>query len=141
MRDWGFNCSCSLCSASDTQRRLADKRRHRLLAIHTELAAFDTEQNDPSSTTEADRGAQRLGQTVDEMLFLIDKERAWPLLCDYYPAVARAYLATDDTAGARRYWKAAEEAWLRYGGEQHEYADELQLLARAIAAREVELAV
>ena len=141
MRDWGVNCSCSLCTAHDAQRRLADQRRRRLLAIHTELAAFGNEQNDPSSTTEADRGARRLGQTVDEMLFLIDKEQAWPLLCDYYPAVTRAYLAIDDTVGARRYWQAADEAWLQYGGEQHEYADELQLLARAIAVREAELAV
>lgn len=141
MRDWGFSCSCSLCTAPEAQRRHADARRRRLLAIHTELAAFENQQNDPTSTTEIDRGASRLAQTVDEMLYLIDREQAWPLLCDYYPAVTRAHLAIDDTPGARKYLKAAEEAWLQYGGEQHEYADELKELSWAIEMREAELNV
>ncbi|CAK7217380.1 hypothetical protein SCUCBS95973_003129 [Sporothrix curviconia] len=73
---------------------------------------------------------------VDEMLFLLDKEQAWPLLCDYYPAVARAYLAIDDAVRARQHWRNAVEAWDTYGGEQHEFADEPKALDLLIKAHE-----
>ncbi|CAK7236078.1 hypothetical protein SBRCBS47491_009513 [Sporothrix bragantina] len=138
MRGWGFSCLCSLCTASEATRRLADTRRRRLLAIHSELSAFtsDRGKQDSSTVTEVDRGAKRLGEMVDEMLFLLDKEQAWPLLCDYYPAVTRAYLAIDDAINARRHWQNSVEAWERYGGEQHEFADELKALDSLIRAQE-----
>ncbi len=138
IRGWGFNCTCALCTAPDAQRRVSDRRRRRLYAIHTELAhmARTGEALSAADTTEADRGAKRLRETVDEMLFIIDKEQAWPVLCDYYVAVARAHLAMDDAAGARRYWQAAAAAWATYGGEQHENADAMRALDRAIAAQE-----
>ncbi|CAK7201794.1 hypothetical protein SEUCBS139899_004509 [Sporothrix eucalyptigena] len=135
MRSWGFNCTCSLCAAPENKRLLADQRRRRLLAIHTELAAFGNEDPD-TATTEVDRGAKRLGEMTDEMLFLIEKEETWPLLCDYYPAVTRAYLAIDDVVRARQHWQNADEAWATYGGEQHEFADELKELNLEIAAQE-----
>ncbi|CAK7217377.1 hypothetical protein SCUCBS95973_003128 [Sporothrix curviconia] len=54
------HCQPNLCTAPEVKRRLADTRRRRLLAIHTELSAFasDGELQDSVTVTEVDRGAK-----------------------------------------------------------------------------------
>ncbi len=73
---------------------------------------------------------KKMDEMVQEMEYLIAKEELWPLFCEYYVVVARAYMNNGDLKNARKYAQIADDLWVKYGGENHENVEEMQELWR-----------
>jgi len=102
---WNFNCTCSLCRASEEERAESDRRRYRLRDILAELPTY--------------RGDARiLDPVLDEVLSMVQKEDLWFLVGNYYAGFARAYLGSKDYGKARRCGLLAEGIAEKYRQEE-----------------------
>ncbi|KAI0010797.1 SET domain-containing protein [Xylariaceae sp. FL0662B] len=126
LKNWGFDCTCSLCASSEKQRALSDERRDRLQQIYYQL------------TEDLDLTSKGIGKLVKEMLSLVEKEQLEPQLLVYYGVVARAYMDINDLGAARKYVALCEELWIQYGGEDDDSLEGIQQLRRDLTKREIE---
>jgi len=102
---FNFNCTCSLCSASEEDRAQSDKRRYRLRDILTELVSYKGE-------------TQILGGVLNETLSMVETEDMWFLVGTYYAGFAKAYLGGGDFESAEKYGLLAEEMAEKYRQEE-----------------------
>jgi hypothetical protein len=121
---WGFECKCSMCSASTKQKRESDARRERLLELHRILTGL----HNPALAS--------IDELVHEAMAIIDKEELRPQLAAYYPLFARAYMRLTKLDLARKYTELAEETQLWYVGGDDDYADDARLLRQELEAVE-----
>ena len=124
---WGFQCTCSLCSAPQRDKDISDARRDRLLDIHMQLETLSM-------------GKHKMEDLTDELTYLINKEEMWPLFCEYYVVVSRAHIAFGDIAKAKKYAQIADNTWYQYGGENHENVEGMRDLWNDIKDLERSLA-
>jgi hypothetical protein len=116
LKNWGFQCRCSLCSSPEENIQLSDMRRGRIEEIHAAL-------NDEKGLSQ-----KKISSLTNELLRLIDKEGMLLNLVVYYELIARAYLRIDDFENAKKFVQLAEEWWVHYGGEEHENMEGIQSL-------------
>ncbi|OAA66884.1 SET domain protein [Niveomyces insectorum RCEF 264] len=126
---WGFACSCPLCTASKQAIFASDIRRRRLAEIYQALE---------SDAAEGLHTRDKIEALVKEMMLLINGEDLVVQLCEYYAAVARAYLSIEDFEEARYYAGQSEEFWIRYATEEHDNRDAVRELWTAIKTKEAE---
>jgi len=105
LQGWNFNCTCSLCSASEKERADSDRRRHRLHAILTKLVAYKGK-------------IERLSVMLDESLDMLKKENMWFLVGNYYAGFAWAYLEKGDLENARKFGLLADAMAEKYSQEE-----------------------
>ena len=104
LEDWGFTCTCPLCSGLEEDIDESDGRKDRLREIFATLQG----ENPDGDTTD---------QLVEEITRLIDAESMWPMLCPFYQVVSTAYMENWDFEQAEKYVKLAEEMCGRIGGD------------------------
>ncbi len=92
--NWGFNCTCDLCSAPPEAREASDKRRERLVEVHYAM-------QDESTSYEA------LVELTREFVKLAQVEQLLAKVGEYYHSFMRIYYGVGDGETARKYGRAA----------------------------------
>ncbi|KAI1855795.1 hypothetical protein JX265_012240 [Neoarthrinium moseri] len=126
LRQWGFNCSCSLCLAPASEVAKSDAARTRIQTIADRLRSAKANKKG------------KLTRLVSEMLHLVDQEGLGPQLVVWYDLISRAYLQVDDFENAELYADLADQTWKQHGGEFHEGVDDIRALREALQARRTE---
>jgi hypothetical protein len=125
----GFECACSLCSASPPEIAASDDRRERLFEIHQTLT---------SAAEEARLPRERIDKIVREAMALIEVEGLQPLI-EYLFVFARVYLSVNEVRLARRYAEMAEARLIMYEGEEGAESEAMSKLWKEIGELEEEL--
>jgi hypothetical protein len=124
LRQWSFNCTCNFCNRPRHLDTASDMRRVRLHEIAQALMNYDELRRD----------------TVDDLareLNVVVQAEGVPLMfCEYYMAVARAYMVVHAFPEAREHVRLAEEYWVRYGTEEHENVEGVRELKAELARQE-----
>ncbi|KAI1460192.1 SET domain-containing protein [Annulohypoxylon moriforme] len=107
IREWGFNCSCSLCASAE-ETAISDCRRGRIQELLAEL-------DDPEI-----RKPALVKKRVDEILDLCRKEGLAAQVGDFYTIAAEVYLSMGDLGLAREYGELAVKELKHYAGYDHE---------------------
>ena len=89
-KSWGFNCTCSACSASSKLVAASDTRIDTIIEIQEELA----------DRTEMSQGSPKL---AEKLISLLRTEQLWALVHDGYFGVAVEYNGIGDAVSAQRY--------------------------------------
>ena len=92
--NWGFNCTCDLCSARPEAREASDKRRERLVEVHYAM-------QDESTSYEA------LVELTRELIKLAQVEQLLAKVGEYYQSFMRIYYGVGHGETARKYGRAA----------------------------------
>ena len=108
IRGWGFNCTCSLCSASAAEVETSDRQR---LRIQDVLASFD----DPVNHTH-----DKVHRALDEVLELVGREGMEAQIGDFYGIIARIYRDMGDLERAVEYARMAVKEIRHYAGFDNE---------------------
>jgi len=125
LRNWGFTCTCPLCSAPAQARQASDERRERLVQI---LLSLDED---------AGLTYDHLINLTYEFVQLLETERMIVKVGEYYQIFMRVYYQRfGDAESALRYGETA----LRYaetfadpdGGFCGGLRDDIELLKRVI---------
>ncbi|KAI1409834.1 SET domain-containing protein [Hypoxylon sp. FL1857] len=128
LKNWGFSCSCSLCTSTKSDRAASDKHRARLQHIYHEL--------NEGATGKAELTADTIYGLVDEMESLVREEKLEAQLLVHYGAVARAYMRIGQLEAARKYVELCEDLWVRYAGEEEDYLAGMHQLRHELTERE-----
>ncbi|KAI1488303.1 hypothetical protein F5X96DRAFT_685564 [Biscogniauxia mediterranea] len=107
IREWGFNCTCTLC-ASRKERETSDRRR-------TEMQRLLEELDEPRFQHHS-----AISERVDKILDLCDEEGLMAQVGDFYAIVADVYYRRGDLESAERYGKMAVDELRYYAGYDHE---------------------
>ncbi|KAI1204898.1 SET domain-containing protein [Annulohypoxylon truncatum] len=107
IREWGFNCSCSLCTDSK-ETAISDRRRGRIQDLLAELDDPDIRKPAP------------VKKRVDEILDLCEKEGLAAQIGDFYTIVAEVYSSMGDLELATKYGELAVKELKHYAGYDHE---------------------
>jgi hypothetical protein len=105
MGSWGFNCTCSLCTAPAKQRAASDKRRYRLRDILTEVRTYRGSSN-------------KLPKMLEDTLYMLEMEDMYFQAGSFYAGFAWAYLNSRDFKNARKYGHMADEMAALYKQEE-----------------------
>ncbi|KAI0011288.1 SET domain-containing protein [Xylariaceae sp. FL0662B] len=107
IREWGFNCTCSLCT-SPNDLAVSDHQRDRIQDILAEL---------DSPTT---RNRSAVQKRVVEIVDLCKKEGMTAQIGDFYTIIMDIYSSMGDLDMAKRYGLLALEELRHYAGHDHE---------------------
>ncbi|KAK1757040.1 hypothetical protein QBC47DRAFT_342056 [Echria macrotheca] len=120
---WGFDCSCSLCTAPETERKASDDRRlafHKLRSQALNLAQEGKYKD----------AAKRL----KELLRVVDEEGLEPFIGDLYELPARVHYQAGDLETARKYFEKCMvhlQKWAVPGPEEEQSLENVrEILAR-----------
>lgn len=128
IRDWGFQCTCHLCTSKDDDE-LSDGYRNRLAHLRTQLRDNHT-----------DLSLQQLVGLAAEMLTLVEIEGLIPHLGDHCEDLSEAFAAKGDLESAVRYHRMALDAWLLYGGEDHVHVSNVERRLKELESLRIERA-
>ncbi|KAI1779204.1 SET domain-containing protein [Hypoxylon cercidicola] len=107
IQEWGFNCSCSLCSSPD-ESKASDHRRGRIQDLLGELDRPEV------------RNHAAVQERVNEILDLCEKEALAAQVGDFYTIVAEVYSSMGDVDLARKYGELALKELKHFAGYDHE---------------------
>ncbi|EXF78954.1 hypothetical protein CFIO01_10021 [Colletotrichum fioriniae PJ7] len=117
LQEWGFNCTCSLCSSPPEVLAISDAYRRRLSEILSEL-------EDPALA-----GSQSLvAELIDELEDVMAKEGLTAQAGEFYGIVAGVYRSMGEMELSKKYAELAVEKLVQFAG----YDDD-----RTVRAREV----
>ncbi|KAK0729546.1 hypothetical protein B0H67DRAFT_476558 [Lasiosphaeris hirsuta] len=91
---WGFDCTCSLCTAPEQQRNASDKRRLRIHMLRERVL---------KRAKEGD--FKRAIKATEELFQVAEEEGLTPHMGDLYEIPARLYYQVGDLERAREYTK------------------------------------
>lgn len=107
IREWGFNCTCSLCSSKD-ESAASDHRRGRIQDLLAELDLPEVRNHDA------------VEERVGEILDLCAKEGMAAQVGDFYTIVADVYTSMGDMRLARKYGELALKELKHFAGYDHQ---------------------
>lgn len=116
VKEWGFTCKCPLCSSSRKAIQQSDRRRDRIREIRQELSQ------------RYDLSRDQVDKFASELLRLIGDEKLEVQLVVYYEVIARAYMELFDFEKAKEYATMCENAWIQYGGLDHDNVEGMKQL-------------
>jgi hypothetical protein len=105
---YNFSCTCSLCSASPTEKHASDLRRERIATIR-EL--FEERRTSYAETVEL----------TGELLRLVQKENLEGKLREYYHDLMKTYYLLGDIESAIQFAKQALQEAERFSGGEDEF--------------------
>ncbi|KAL0934342.1 uncharacterized protein CTRU02_211141 [Colletotrichum truncatum] len=117
LKDWGFNCTCSLCSSSSDIVAASDGRRERIQQI---LSALDNPVFRSSTTL--------IGELADEVDVILEKEGLTAQRGDFYDILARVYIDMGDVKLGRKYAEMAAEKLAHFAGYDDERTERARVL-------------
>ncbi|KXX72970.1 SET domain-containing protein 5 [Madurella mycetomatis] len=94
LRNWGFNCTCDLCSAPSEAREASDRRRGQLFEVYYAIQEESTEYHS-------------LVKLTREFIDLAQKERLIAKMGEYYRVFMGVYFEIGDLVSAKKYGQAA----------------------------------
>lgn len=94
LSNWGFNCTCELCSAPSEARAASDHRRERLVEIYYAMQDESTDYN-------------MLVELTHEFIKLAQVERLLARVGEYYQSFMRIYYSFGDYETARKYGRTS----------------------------------
>ncbi|KAI0835456.1 SET domain-containing protein [Hypoxylon sp. FL0890] len=107
VREWGFNCTCSLCT-SPAETEISDRRRGRIQDLLAELDRPEI------------RNHAAVKKRVDEILDLCNKEGLAAQVGDFYTIIAELYSNMGDLDLAKKYGELAVGELTHYAGYDHQ---------------------
>lgn len=107
LHNWGFRCTCALCTAPPEELLASDRRRERIGYIRQEIVELVH-----------DRQFEKAISLSKEMIDLVLKEELVAHLAEHYEVLARLYYAARDRANTEKYARLAIADLQRYGGEE-----------------------
>ncbi|KAK0642856.1 hypothetical protein B0T16DRAFT_331319 [Cercophora newfieldiana] len=113
---WGFDCTCSLCSATPSEIAASDARRDKIAKLG-KVVIKHVENQDLKAAIKMHR----------EMIDIIEDEALAPHMGDYYEIMTRFLAATNDMKNAKKYARLALEEFKAAG----ETKDELEQFLKA----------
>lgn len=120
---WGFNCTCSLCTASDSIRNASDARRLEFRALRNDVLQL-------AQNGEFDKAVA----ATKDMFAVVDEEGLNMHIGDLYEIPARLHYQIGDLDSAHKYFKrsmAELDSWGVPGPEEEVSLEN----ARGILAR------
>ncbi|KAK1636962.1 hypothetical protein BDP81DRAFT_405954 [Colletotrichum phormii] len=117
LQEWGFNCTCALCSSPPEVLAISDTYRRRLQEIFSEL-------EDPVLAS----SPSLVAELVDELEYIMLKEGLTAQAGEFYGIVAGVYHNMGEMGISKKYAELAVEKLVQFAG----YDDE-----RTVRAREV----
>jgi len=122
---YNFNCTCSLCTAPETSRKVSDKRRDQIIAIRRVLV-------DPETT---------LTKALDlagQLLALAQEEELDIKLKDYYNELMQVFFKLKDIDSALEFAEAALATAEELGGEDDEFKAAIRSNVEALRRKKLE---
>ena len=119
---WGFQCKCSLCSASEESRELSDKRRERIKALR-ELAL--------KAANEADY--LKAVTHYHKLMKLAEKERLYPQFGEHYWVMTQLYSALQDRNDTLKYAQMAHTELSKYQESDRALEDTIKHIESLLA--------
>jgi hypothetical protein len=116
LRRWGFDCKCSLCTASKTEIAASDYRREKIAAL----------QQDTLKAIEEWDGTRAV-RLAHEIIGLLKAEDLPSILASQYEVLARLYWKAHDTVTATKYARISLDTLEDLGYIDHN-PDDLSLL-------------
>ncbi|KAH9227240.1 hypothetical protein K456DRAFT_1765869 [Colletotrichum gloeosporioides 23] len=116
LQEWGFNCTCSLCSSASAVA-VSDARRGRMQEIVSAL------NNKVFRSSPA-----RMAELAEEVDSILEEEGLSAQKGDFYDILARAYVDMGEVETGRRYARLAVEKLVHFAG----YDDERTERARGL---------
>ncbi|KAI1475815.1 SET domain-containing protein [Daldinia eschscholtzii] len=107
IKEWGFNCTCSLCTSPEATA-VSDRHRGRIQELLAELDLPEM------------RNHAAVSKRVDEILDLCEKESLAAQIGDFYAIIAEIYSSIGDVNLAKKYAKLAVKELKHYAGYDHE---------------------
>ena len=113
LRNWGFDCKCSLCTAPLAIREASDARRLRLVDIQHTFSAMKSNQV---------RVTYNEARSLSEEIVQIAKtERLTTIMVQIYQGLTRLWYEIGDYQEAARYARRAVEFYETYGDLDTEF--------------------
>ncbi|KAH8906915.1 SET domain-containing protein [Coniochaeta sp. PMI_546] len=106
LHNWGFRCTCALCTAPSEVLIASDRRRGRIGEIRQEIVEL----------VQAKQFERAISMSK-EMIDLVLKEELVAHLGEHYEVLARLYYAVRDAANTEKYARLAIIDLEKYGGE------------------------
>lgn len=107
LHNWGFRCTCALCTAPSDELVASDRRRGRIGDIRQEVVELVQEKQ-----------FDRAISMSKEMIDLVLKEELVAHLGEHYEVLARMYYAVWDRDNTAKYARLAIADLEQYGGEE-----------------------
>ncbi|KAI1109858.1 hypothetical protein F5Y14DRAFT_455603 [Nemania sp. NC0429] len=118
LRRWGFECSCSLCTASKADIAASDYRREKIASLQNDVL---------KSISELD-GASAV-RAVYEILALVEAEDIPTMVASQYEVLARLFWKAGETESATQYAQKSLDTLIDHGYIDYR-ADDLSLLLK-----------
>jgi hypothetical protein len=96
LTNWGFNCTCSLCTAPEDERKRSDRRRERVVDILYAMNDEALHYNDFVGLAE-------------ELIRVVEQERLTRQFSTYYHTLMKLYSEYSDMASSEKYARRALE--------------------------------
>ncbi|KAI2611877.1 SET domain-containing protein [Hypoxylon sp. NC1633] len=119
IREWGFNCTCSLCS-SRHESTVSDRRRSRIQDLLAELDRPEL------------RNHEAVEKRIAEILNLCEKESLEAQVGDFCTIVAEVYSSMGDVDLARRYGELAVKELRHFAGYDHDRTKDAALFLKSL---------
>lgn len=120
---WGFECTCSLCSASEKEVKKSDQRRQKIKELNREVQMLIRQEK-----------FIRAIKVQKKVIELVEKENLHSQLWEHHWTLAELYSDVGDRGNTRRYAKKAY-------AELKEYAKGGTEMARDIEQVEIAMKV
>ncbi|KAI1161549.1 hypothetical protein F5B18DRAFT_434874 [Nemania serpens] len=118
LRRWGFDCNCSLCTASKTDIAASDYRREKIASLQKDVL---------KAISELDGSAAVRG--VYEILALVEAEDIPTMVASQYEVLARLFWKAGETESATAYAQKSLDTLIDIGYIDYR-ADDLSLLLK-----------
>ncbi|KAJ9165299.1 SET domain-containing protein [Coniochaeta hoffmannii] len=107
LHNWGFRCTCALCTAPSAELIPSDRRRGRIGDIRQQIVEL-------VQSKQFDRAVAMSKEMID----LVLKEELVAHLGEHYEVLTRLYYALRDATNTKKYARLAIAELERYGGEE-----------------------
>ncbi|KAK0701575.1 hypothetical protein B0T26DRAFT_733950 [Lasiosphaeria miniovina] len=110
--NWGFDCTCELCRATDLEIGDSESRRRRMKELKESVLYARKE-----------GFFQDAVNMAEEWLMFSEWERLPPLMPEYYDTLTELYLLNGDIFNATRYGRMALDGWAKFGSVDDEFLE------------------
>ncbi|KAK3319429.1 hypothetical protein B0H66DRAFT_498617 [Apodospora peruviana] len=117
--NWGIDCKCSLCQASEFDIKESETSRNRI-----------NELRDTILDARKERFFQDAINIAEDWLMISEWERVAPLTPEYHDILAELYFLKGDMVNATRYGRMSLDGWVRFGSVDDEQLEKARVFLR-----------
>ena len=98
--NWGFKCTCSLCTSDPETVAASEERRARIAEVRTDMAQSNMAGHYKSAISHA-----------HQLFALVKEDELLPLVPEFYDLLASMYKDSGDIMNATKYGNLAVQGW------------------------------